>query len=976
MNKYFLSTIFYFAVLSLSSQIQLSDFEDLRNVTTTSEFNTANYVVSSGREYYIERALGNTKIFESLCEELTLIHDLSHYPDNQTETSVYFPTQYVSDPDNELLYEGYGCSIVITNIATGELIETIDFCDEKIKLKNKIYSRNDASIIFKGERNFNDYIYKYNINSNSIEEMPWSDDIRSIEVVGNYLYQTSDNEQQLIAYNTITGTEEAILTIDQGIKYYEIRREEMESYLMVLGNDNSIHRIRNSEILESIDCYKNTNKNVLDIFVQENIITLAYVIGTDVYISIISKLDCTELKSEKLNKSIGNRWPFFSKSNKESSNIISFIYSSNTNKDEFYLIDNIDLTITRVDVSADNIFTPEIIENDKVIVVTSDIFPGFIYSKRCYRYDLNTEEIDTIPLSPNSLIDGIKTSSICNEGNILITTTNNLDNEEKWKYNIITNDLTLLDQSTLKTNVGIRFNGWLEHKVANDKLYFSQTSGIYVIKNNETQILIEGNATLSFLERDNFIYTLIVKNDTIYQVEINTIDDSVIVKSTNQEGINNIKKFATSNAIFNFNTYKGEGYYDIDENEYITLESPLNTSSLELKETSLDNAIFCDFNDGDWKWYSYNTKTKTTLQYDNLGGSGWSEANGNGKGAFIVVPESDGNITPKRIYVIDKSGEIIQDPILEYSSNFYRINKRLTNEMLTVPLPGDSLVHFILLKGTDFKTIQVENHKSRYHLTFDYFAGKDMVVTESTVGDENQSVFFSYDIEPRIIFTYGRGISLIGSIFYENSVTTLHLDESNHKLLIDEYDFNNDEIINSYEIDVIKYGHHNASLLGQISAYKYALTFNNGKHGNELFILNDSTKTIELFADVAKGKKSSHPNLVTPINNEIYFTAFGENGEQWYKHEIKEEEEENQDVLVETELSSIQVYPNPAIEVIKIDSLLKDFKIFDTQNICIYQKAEIDNDIIDISTYPNGVYFMEAINNNGKIVRGKFVVAR
>jgi len=903
MNKYLLSTIFYFAVLSLSSQIQLSDFEDLRNVTTTSEFNTANYVVSSGREYYIERALGNTKIFESLCEELTLIHDLSHYPDNQTETSVYFPTQYVSDPDNELLYEGYGCSIVITNIATGELIETIDFCDEKIKLKNKIYSRNDASIIFKGERNFNDYIYKYNINSNSIEEMPWSDDIRSMEVVGNYLYQTSDNEQQLIAYNTITGTEEAILTIDQGIKYYETRREEMESYLMVLGNDNSIHRIRNSEILESIDCYKNTNKNVLDIFVQENIITLAYVIGTDVYISIISKLDCTELKSEKLNKSIGNRWPFFSKSNKESSNIISFIYSSNTNKDEFYLIDNIDLTITRVDVSADNIFTPEIIENDKVIVVTSDIFPGFIYSKRCYRYDLNTEEIDTIPLSPNSLIDGIKTSSICNEGNILITTTNNLDNEEKWKYNIITNDLTLLDQSTLKTNVGIRFNGWLEHKVANDKLYFSQTSGIYVIKNNETQILIEGNATLSFLERDNFIYTLIVKNDTIYQVEINTIDDSVIVKSTNQEG-------------------------------------------------------------------------KTTLQYDNLGGSGWSEANGNGKGAFIVVPESDGNITPKRIYVIDKSGEIIQDPILEYSSNFYRINKRLTNEMLTVPLPGDSLVHFILLKGTDFKTIQVENHKSRYHLTFDYFAGKDMVVTESTVGDENQSVFFSYDIEPRIIFTYGRGISLIGSIFYENSVTTLHLDESNHKLLIDEYDFNNDEIINSYEIDVIKYGHHNASLLGQISAYKYALTFNNGKHGNELFILNDSTKTIELFADVAKGKKSSHPNLVTPINNEIYFTAFGENGEQWYKHEIKEEEEENQDVLVETELSSIQVYPNPAIEVIKIDSLLKDFKIFDTQNICIYQKAEIDNDIIDISTYPNGVYFMEAINNNGKIVRGKFVVAR
>ena len=79
------------------------------------------------------------------------------------------------------------------------------------------------------------------------------------------------------------------------------------------------------------------------------------------------------------------------------------------------------------------------------------------------------------------------------------------------------------------------------------------------------------------------------------------------------------------------------------------------------------------------------------------------------------------------------------------------------------------------------------------------------------------------------------------------------------------------------------------------------------------------------------------------------------------------------DISVEDINSKIKIYPNPANQIVNINSLnnIKDINIFNVigQKVLSFNNLNTDNYEINISSLIKGIYFIEVIDNNNKILK-------
>lgn len=75
--------------------------------------------------------------------------------------------------------------------------------------------------------------------------------------------------------------------------------------------------------------------------------------------------------------------------------------------------------------------------------------------------------------------------------------------------------------------------------------------------------------------------------------------------------------------------------------------------------------------------------------------------------------------------------------------------------------------------------------------------------------------------------------------------------------------------------------------------------------------------------------------------------------------------------LKETGLFSVEVFPNPAIDVVRIQADNRvSLRVFNAQGLCVYESGRIlENWEIDVSSWPAGFYWVSAVSQKGNIER-------
>ena len=72
----------------------------------------------------------------------------------------------------------------------------------------------------------------------------------------------------------------------------------------------------------------------------------------------------------------------------------------------------------------------------------------------------------------------------------------------------------------------------------------------------------------------------------------------------------------------------------------------------------------------------------------------------------------------------------------------------------------------------------------------------------------------------------------------------------------------------------------------------------------------------------------------------------------------------------ETEESHVVLYPNPATDYFMLESAVKEIKVFNALGQLVHQG---ENDIVDVYTWPQGVYFVRILDENDAVSTVKFV---
>ena len=72
----------------------------------------------------------------------------------------------------------------------------------------------------------------------------------------------------------------------------------------------------------------------------------------------------------------------------------------------------------------------------------------------------------------------------------------------------------------------------------------------------------------------------------------------------------------------------------------------------------------------------------------------------------------------------------------------------------------------------------------------------------------------------------------------------------------------------------------------------------------------------------------------------------------------------------ETEESHVALYPNPATDYFMLESAVKEIKVFNALGQLVHQG---ENDVVDVYTWPQGVYFVRILDENDAVSTVKFV---
>jgi|GEM_PF-5736188 len=958
------------STLIASSQIQISNIEEY--APNPIYGNLEYFVTHENREYFIYRSEGNTKISEVTPEGLLLLHDLNHYPSDQTILWYEENSKDIITKEN-LMYELYSHSIYVTNFVTGELQDIYDFCDENISIVDVDITLLDDVVLFVGEKNLETRYYQYNTTTKTIAPINKEYNENNI-FLDTYIYFYDGLQKCIKAHNASTGIETIIADTPEGISEMQVRSSINEKYLLVFSNDQKIFVIKDNTLTEVIDCEENESTEIHDISIKSDKLISVVSRGNSSYLSIREISSCELIVEVELNQKVSSSNEFLRSFSQLGEDFI--IYEKPGyygNFGEFYLIDIENSTLSYLELQTDYIPRNHLIKiGNKIFISTYDDvhYTGVI--GKAFSIDLGTLHVERLQINTEEYNYDFKIGKPRIDSTISFYT-NTSSSEQIWNYNVNMDSAFIIDNSDLRSNRGLYYTSFITE--ANEKIYTSTVDKTYITKTNFTETLLNERIYTKPLSKNNYLYFLTIQEDSLRQVKLDVNTDEVeILRSSTIESYP-VTLFASENKIINYGLDGSEmlEIYNIDSESYDTLFFPNNIGKPRLESRSGSNFVFKSNISSIYYYTWFNSETLEIKNIITTEHGNSSEIVGGKNGNFLFEVGSPGSISSKIISIIDNGGYIVGDYNVKYSRPYvYNINQS-TETMIIAPLPGDEKIEFNLLNGIEYKQYSIDHDDTYYHRTFPYFSAENKVVTESKSGNTYQTLYFTFDEDPIVLRTYEEDTELVSAAFDVDRMAIFHHNIISHKLYIDIYDTNTNSLIASQEYKTQKNKNQDFKILGRIGVNTFAFRYHNGVIGNELYSININNAELSPLSDVSIGSQSSFPNnFISTTNGQIYFTALIDNSRQWFTLD--------QDVVVSshnlTQNESINIFPNPSNDIIRFDGNLTSLKIIGIDGKIYLSNNSIKENVVDINSLPPGMYILEGILEHKKIAIGKFTVVR
>jgi len=972
MTRYLLLSMFFFLSFFGIAQVQVSNIEDLGASTL---FEQRGFASFNGIEYLVERTEPKTKISKVEADNITLLHEMTNRPTDQRyytlkDTKLNNSGLIIKD---DLIYEAYDYSIRVSNFVTGEEVNIIDLCEQNIQLRTSTLTFIEGLIVFKGRTLGMDAYYKYDEETHETTLIEWSMD-KDVLICDRYLYAIDASSHTITGYDMVSDLQNFEWTSVNGIEHFAIRQHNLTPHLVVISSSQNIIRIKDNQVINEIDCFAQSGSIILDVYFREDKLCI---LSTKDEVSRITVLDdesCNVLLEEELsnlgtnyfgqlfqdNKSLPNRYVIFS---------IQGSYFGNGN---FAIIDLQTNNFEWIDLDTDLIIHySTILKDNKWYCLAIDDIELYGFVNKCFEIDLETYKVTEVPISHDADLQKITIGENRTDNQINFVTRSFDSTVEFWSF----------DMETREAKPRIEFEGAINRGVKNvddlisigDQFYYTTLYALYATKGNTTEKLVTGICKMPIVQKGNFVHTLSTIEDTLYQVKINTTDQSVTLTKTSSYGWSDYRDFATEDAVFNYAInlhHSRQGYYNLITESYDKLEFSEGQGTSTIQVSSGNQALFRNSLSGIYNTHFMRSDftLKKLLLFENKPIKFYSD----NRGGFIAVESTNSSLTSRQTWRIDSSGEVTQDIQVSSAGIFSNVDATSSEMMTAIPLPAGDSINFYLLKDDQSKMISVPNKNTLYYRRHLYNIHGDKVVIETLGEDGYQATYFTYDDAPVMITSESSDDRLVSTVIHADEIATFYHARNEHKIRIEVYDIAQEEISSIKYFDVIKGNNWNFKLLGRIGGDNYLFAHHDGQNGNELHLFDMSNGELSLLADVYPGFVGSYPEEFVKIEDMIYFTAIAEdNSRQWFRLDAV-----GLTKVIDISPVGLEVYPNPASDYIQFKTSLTNYEIISSTGKTILSSGNSNANRIDISSLIPGLYWIKGSDNGKRQVVGSFVVER
>lgn len=958
-NLYYHLLLFLVISCGLNAQTQLSFID---NQVPISKLRANGIVNVNGSEYLIETDQYNLRVSELKNDSLQLLYSVSDFPFNDQLSSGHGKLNTRSGflTDDVFLYEIFKNQIRKRNILTSEIVDSY-FLPESV---NWFFIDIDViGEIIHIQLNESTEFVTLNTATHEITFLPFSSS-GTIRLGQNYYTFTAGGG--VSQYNSIDKTTISNFE-DEASPYFGSNSTLNNQRGLIFGGSQQT-RFISEDTTFLLDCIFNSpfvdNVNIHE---TEDHYIAFYNDLNKTTIRIIRKDDCSihSTKVVDFNTNAQNI-NIYDSPVLNNEYLLFKIEDNSDHPDSIYIFDREDLGISTIPIeNVQKIYTHSFYRSGDELYFIGEDKTAFLPIDKLYSINLETKEFQT-RIEGYEYDEPISFSSSETDSTFLI-----LDRYfEPGPLNMLKfysgSHFKEIENGHITRNIGIIPNQYLA--VDNDKLAFHLKDELYVADNsianpNKTyKIGLAADEISKLLIENNKLHGLINKNDSSFYFTYNLNSEELSLDPLAENIPLDGDSYVMSNYIFGDFSIKNKVYFDLESKSIKPIQI---ADAIDTMYRSQDAILFvsnCDdrycltrFDDGE-----YIDLPTTYAEEPKI----FSKQNG----AFMIMNTLSED--QYRITILDKDGSLGDQ--IEVSGTLIPTNQEtLENGPL-------SALMFYNIATEDLEVIMHRDDDFQSFTVPYIYALWDNIIWYKA---ENSLIIKSYDIyDPGIyVLTLNKEAKRLDINDPNYSVYDLHIATSNngictivagsfvHGVEIIEYNIET-EMLNRKNVEYSDYLNSASTLnsIFRLSTSIHLVTFTSYIGNSEPYILDTKNLTLTQLTDLNSINQFSNPHQFIESPTHLYFTARSPQDNSYQLFSMHKEDITS--VNNQKKYSSIlHVYPNPATDMISIDLAADHMNIINNLGQVVQQLGPTAvNQSIDISNLLQGLYFIEAVNDNKK----------
>lgn len=915
--------------VELFGQIQVSNIETL-------EYSLRNCTVFGfeNETYLFNHVDNETQIFTFTQEGITFLQESEKISENTTITeNLYF--QYGS--------EGY----TITDYTIGELLHSVRYPNEYSQY-GRYTTINNHHITFVKDSDFNIYLHLYDMDSKQSKVL----NIDGSRVLSNNgILYFFENDTDMSTYNFASGEREFLYSFSDviGIGF------QTNNNFYTINSNNKILLYQNGEIESVIDCFSSYSSISRIRFEGD------YVFATVVKDTGASNLVCYKMSDCDLQLDIAP-YGFLNSDSYPDNMLLLYFGGSYDTPVSLKWLSLDDFQVSNFVFESDEVFTSECVIGDILYKSSRSYFHE--NTAEIYTYNFISEEVNTVALDVEYTYTKINFTP-SESGKLFISALTSNNEIQLWLYNTFTQEAKQIDSGLLKNNIGL-FKYYFSSDTIDDGLLFFTRDQLFETENDETNLITDGlfYKGIKRINGQPYIYTL--NNDSIFQVLVdNNLSPLKYTFITTYPNTWMTHKNTNSDLIYSDNNV----YFNTISQSFETINFGDTEKAPDILSSSGNTILFTKFESSQRIYALYELETNLLTYLDSLTEASL-EIFGLENSNYLCV-ESIYNGSPTQIFILDSFGNksFIQD---KTNSKIYYTNYlEISDNYISYPLQADDQTVFYLKNDTESKYVTITNEFTLYYIDLIHFRLEDDIFMQVIKDGLFSLVHLSWDLEPEYFgeLNFHQTLKQV----YTNSeyIFTFIEDDVSGSILLSQYDKFTKELINSKEIvsDVGRLSMGNK--IASLSDSTKLLVMNDSKYGNELYVFDFNSLEVDLATDLYEGSIGSDPKFINKLGDDIYFLAHADDySSQLFRYGILEDSIMGPNFQKDEKLV---VSPNPARDMINLESPLENYTLYDRNGNVIRQKMASSTSIIAIEMLNPGSYFLIGSDVDGNTVSTKFV---